>query len=86
MGSAFFLMLPAVLAPLECCFGTSPIPAEKFAQSEGLWMGDAGDRTIADSGPMPGSRRRATCSSHSISARPGWAVELQEVCAFNIRS
>jgi hypothetical protein len=44
-----------VLAPLECCFGTSPIQAEKFRPDrKAFGSATLATRAVASAGPMPG--------------------------------
>ena len=44
-----------VLAPLECCFGTSPIPAEKLRPDrKALGSATLATKAVASIGPTPG--------------------------------
>ena len=44
-----------VLTPLECCFGTSPIQAEKFRpERKALASATLATKAVASAGPMPG--------------------------------
>src|SRR2546425_9717351 len=49
-------MLPSLsLPPLECCFGTSPIQAEKFRPDrKAFGSGTLATRAVASAGPTPG--------------------------------
>src|SRR3972149_2872329 len=49
-------MLPSLsLPPLECCFGTSPIQAEKFRPDrKDFGLGTLATRAVASAGPIPG--------------------------------
>src|SRR6266478_1999925 len=49
-------MLPSLsLPPLECCFGTSPIQAEKFRPDrKAFGSAMVAARAVANTGPMPG--------------------------------
>ena len=54
--AACLLMLPSLsLPPLECCFGTSPIQAEKLRPDRKV-LGSAtlATRAVASIGPTPG--------------------------------
>ena len=47
---------PAVLTPLECCFGTMPIQAQKFRpERKALGSATLATKAVASAGPMPGS-------------------------------
>src|SRR5437867_6215902 len=49
-------MLPSLsLPPLECCFGTSPIQAEKsLPDRKAFGLATLATRAVASAGPMPG--------------------------------
>ena len=50
------LILPSLsLPPLECCFGTSPIQAEKFRPDrKAFGSATLATRAVASAGPTPG--------------------------------
>src|SRR6058998_3101951 len=53
---AIALLVPSLsLPPLECCFGTSPIQAEKFRPDrKAFGSATLATRAVASAGPMPG--------------------------------
>ena len=53
---ACLLILPSLsLPPLECCFGTSPIQAEKFRPDrKAFGSATLATRAVASAGPTPG--------------------------------
>src|SRR5512132_3442566 len=55
--SPCLLILPSLsLPPLECCFGTSPIQAEKFRPDrKALRISDAGDQSGGERGTNAGN-------------------------------
>src|SRR5258708_1903554 len=54
--SPCLLILPSLsLPPLECCFGTSPIQAEKFRPDrKAFGSATLATRAVASAGPTPG--------------------------------
>ena len=79
-------MAKPALPPLECCFGTSPIQAEKLRPDRKV-LGSAtvATRAMASTGPMPG----ALSSRLLVSLDRCQALIIRSnsrICAFSIRS
>ena len=75
-----------VLAPAECCFGTSPIQAEKFRPDrKAFGLATLATRAVASAGPMPGM-----ASSRLLVSLDRCQAMIRRsnsrICAFNIRS
>src|SRR5947207_13904967 len=80
-------MLPSLsLPPLECCFGTSPIQAEKFRPDrKAFGSGTLATRAVASAGPTPG----IASSRLLVSLDRCQAVIIRsnsKICALSIRS
>src|SRR5260370_29116397 len=74
-------MLPSLsLPPLECCFGTSPIQAEKLRPDRKV-LGSAtlATRAVASIGPTPGMQMKAL--ARLVGPVPGYdhPIELQNL-------
>src|SRR2546426_7899555 len=80
-------MLPSLsLPPLECCFGTSPIQAEKFRPDrKAFGSGTLATRAVASAGPTPG----IASSRLLVSLDRCQTVIIRsnsKICALSIRS
>jgi len=81
------LILPSLsLPPLERCFGTSPIQAEKFRpERKAFGSATLATRAVASAGPTPGmASSRLLVSLDRCQARI--RRSNSRICAFNVRS
>src|SRR6266436_6834340 len=72
-------MLPSLsLPPLECCFGTSPIQAEKFRPDRKAF----GSATLATKAVAASDRRQIEPLARLIGSVPGHdlLIEIQNLC------
>jgi hypothetical protein len=79
-------MLPSLSFPPQCCFGTSPIQAEKFRpERKAFGSATLATRAVASAGPMPGiASSRLLVSLERCLARI--RCSNSRICAFKARS
>src|SRR4249919_4044196 len=70
--SPCLLILPSLsLPPLECCFGTSPIQAEKLRpERKALGSAMLATRAVASTGPTPGIASSRLLASYAPARVP----------------
>src|ERR1700704_6647131 len=77
----FLLMLPSLsLPPLECCFGTSPIQAEKLRpESEDPWIRDTRNQSGRQHRTDPGDVAKALARILGSVPSHNHPIELQNL-------
>src|SRR5262245_39705430 len=80
-------MLPSLsLPPLECCFGTSPIQAEKFRPDrKAFGSATLATRAVASAGPTPGISSSRLLASLDRCQSMIWRSKLR-ICTFSVRN
>ena len=78
---ASFILPSPFLPPLECCFGTIPIQAEKLRPDrKDFGSATAATKAVASTGPTPGAAPSLLLISLDRSRFPGSAGQNSSIC------